>query len=216
MPPTAGGRLRVSVRTGRRTRRPRARRVRPTIVRSRDPAQAVQATDQRGTRLAFMPIVRPGQATAVRLGTTLRRGLQRLTVGAPPSRRNGVRAGRHTRTAVTTSSLLIRREPILHRAAAIRRRLVPTLRLAAATAPVAEAATVDTVAVMVEGEAAMVAGAATMAVMAVGEVIAVVEVITAGAVGAVGAVITVVEGVAAHTGVVAVVAAAGYRANSGF
>src|SRR5438876_6571664 len=86
MPPTAGGRLRVSVRTGRRTRRPRARRVRPTIVRSRDPAQAVQATDQRGTRLAFMPIVRPGQATAVRLGTTLRRGLQRLTVGAPPSR----------------------------------------------------------------------------------------------------------------------------------
>src|SRR5437899_3370158 len=140
MPPTAGGRLRVSVRTGRRTRRPRARRVRPTIVRSRDPAQAVQATDQRGTRLAFMPIVRPGQATAVRLGTTLRRGLQRLTVGAPPSRRNGVRAGRHTRTAVTTSSLLIRREPILHRAAAIRRRLVPTPRLAAATAPVAEAA----------------------------------------------------------------------------
>src|SRR5207302_2731640 len=95
-------------------------------------------------------------------------------------------------TGVQTCALPI----FLHRAAAIRRRLVPTPRLAAATAPVAEAATVDTVAVMVEGEAAMVAEAATMAVMAVGAVIAVVEVITAGAVGAV---TTVAEGVAAHT-----------------
>ena len=156
-----------------------------------------------------MPIVRLGRATAVRVGTTLRRGLPRLTAGAPTSRHNGVTAGRHTTaTAVTPSSRLIRHGPTLRRAAAIRHRLDPTLRLAAVTAPVAEAATV--------------AGAAILVVMVVGAVtaMAVVEVIPAVAVGAVTTVAegvvapTVVEGVVAPT--VAVVAVAGHIDNSWF
>lgn len=152
VPLTAGGRRRASGRTGRITRRPR-------------------------TRLAFVTIVHPGQATAARAAATLRRrGLQRLTrtatariilaAGALASRRNGVTAGRHTGTAATASSLLIRREPILRRAAAIRHRLALTLRLAAATA--AEAATAATVAVLEEAAVTEEAEALAATVAAVG------------------------------------------------
>src|SRR5215469_8938081 len=169
IPRTAVGRRRASVRTGRITRQPRTRSVRSTIVRDRVSAQVVQAMPQPRARVAFATIVHPGPAAPVRAAATLRRGLPRLmttataritpTAGALTSRRSGVTAGRHTVTAVMPSSLLIRRGPILHPAAAIRHRLAPTLRLAAATALGAEVATVATTAVMAEGEvpAAMVA-----------------------------------------------------------
>lgn len=68
----------------------------------------------------------------------------------------------------------------------------------------------DTMVVMVVGEAVMVAGEATMVVMAVGAVIALAVVVV------VGAVTTVAEGVAAHTPAVVVVVAASHIDNSGF
>lgn len=211
MPPTAGGRPRASGRTGRITRRPRTHGVRPTIVRNRVSVQIVQPMGQPRTRRAFATIVHPGQATAVRAAATLR-GLRRLaktataritpTAGALTNRRNGVTAGRRqTGTAVTPSSLLIRRGPIPHRAAAIRHRLVPPLHLAAATATAGEAATVATVAVMGEAEAL----AATVVAVGVTTAAVVAAVVTTAAVAAVAA-ITVEAGAGAPTAV-AVVAA---------
>ena len=187
VPPTGGGRRRAPGRTGRITRRPR-------------------------TRLAFVTIVHPGQATAARAAATLRRrGLRRptrtatariiLAAGAPASRRNGVTAGRHTGTAATASSLLIRREPILRRAAAIRHRLALTRRLAGATATAGEAATAATVAVM--EEAAVLEEAEALAAPAVEAAVGV----TTAAVAAVVVAFTVEAGAVAPTAVVVVAAA---------
>lgn len=106
-------------------------------------------------------------------------------MGVLTSRRSG---GPQTGTAVSPSSPLIRRGPILHQAAAIPLRPALTLRLAAATA--AEAATEAIGAVMGEGEAR-----AAMAVVASTVVVAVEDTRAAGAALTVqaGAALTAVE-----------------------
>src|SRR5205085_10990119 len=151
----------------------------PAIAHNRAAVRRAPAMGQPETRLASITIAHPGLAAADRATATAR---AIRTAGAPPGR--AATTTHPMGPAVMRSSALIRRGPILHQAAAILRRLAPTLRRAAAMAlMVAEGAT-----------------GATTAIVAAGALVATVEV-------AVAAAATSGAGEAAATGA-AVVAAA--------
>jgi len=168
----------------------------PAIVHNRAAVRRAPAMGQPETRLASITIAHPGLAAADRATATAR---AIRTAGAPPGR--AATTTHPMGPAVMRSSALIRRGPILHQAAAILRRLAPTLRRAAAMAlMVAEGATGATTAIVAAGAlvATVEVAGATTVVMAVAAVAFTVAVAAAAS--------TVAAAAAAST--VAVVAAA--------